>query len=57
MSGSTRELREGRYGSWIEGYREIDRVATDVYSHSNEVLLYCIRLKQFVIQNLTPKFS
>ena len=40
MSGSTRGLREGRYGSRIEAYRETSGTATDAYSHCTEVLLY-----------------
>jgi hypothetical protein len=40
MGNSTRGLREGRYGSRIEAYRETGGIAADAYSHCTEVLLY-----------------
>ena len=40
MSGSTRGLREGRYDSRIEAHRETAGIATDIYNHCTEVLLY-----------------
>jgi len=39
-SGSTRGLRERRYGDRIEAYRETVRILTDAYNHCPEVLLY-----------------
>jgi len=38
--GSTRGLREGRYGSRIEVHREISGEPTESWSHCTEVLLY-----------------
>jgi hypothetical protein len=40
--GSTRGLREGRYGKRIEVRRETVGYITDSYSHCTEVLLYKI---------------
>ena len=57
MSGSMRGLREGRYDSWIETYRETGEVPTVAYIHSTRVLLYRIRLKQFTNQGLTADLS
>jgi ribosomal protein L25 (general stress protein Ctc) len=52
-----RGLREGRYDSWIETYRETGEVPTVAYTHSTRVLLYRIRLKQFTNQGLTADLS